>query len=155
MSVSKYYLNLVGEYRVVAELLKHELHATITYGNAKGADIYAIGLNRRAAVIEVKSSNSGKFVTRFFQTYTDELKEHPDFWVLYWLADDKAEHFFVLSHAELAVAQAERNSPGKVMTWAESAQLYPKGVDNVLAKDLAAHRSGWDKIVQYCNAPLS
>ncbi|HEX8868236.1 MAG TPA: hypothetical protein VF821_21440 [Lentzea sp.] len=155
MPVSKYYLNLVGEYRVAAELLKRELHATITYGNAKGADIYAIGSNRRAAVVEVKSSNSGKFVTRFFQTYTDELKLHPDFWVLYWLADDGSEQFFVLSHAELAVAQASRNSPNKILTWAESAQLFPQGVDNVLAKDLSEYRSDWDKIVEYCSEPLT
>lgn len=43
MAIDKYYLNLAGEYRVAAELLKREVFATITYGKQKGADIYAIG----------------------------------------------------------------------------------------------------------------
>lgn len=57
MPLDKYYLNLAGEYRVAAELLKRGIFATITYGNKKGADIYAIGEeSRKAAVIEVNSS---------------------------------------------------------------------------------------------------
>jgi hypothetical protein len=72
------YLNLVGEYRTAAELLKREIFATITYGNKKGADIYAIGPNRRTAVVEVKASNSNRFVTGFYQKYKDETQEHPD-----------------------------------------------------------------------------
>lgn len=43
MGIDKYFLNLAAEYRVTAELLKREVFATITYGNRKGADIYAIG----------------------------------------------------------------------------------------------------------------
>ena len=155
MGIDKHYLNLAGEYRVAAELLKRELFATITYGNQKGADIYAIGANRRAAVVEVKASNTGRFVTGFFQKYQDEMKVHPDFWVLYWLAEKGPERFFILSHQEMARAQAERNQPGQVMTWAESAAAVAKGVDNVLAKDLTAHDSRWDKIVDYCSTTLS
>ena len=71
MAIDKYYLNLAGEYRTAAELLKRELFATITYGNKKGADIYAIGPNRRTAVVEVKASNSQRFVTGFYQKYTN------------------------------------------------------------------------------------
>lgn len=153
MAISKYHLNLAGEYRVAAELLKRGLHATITYGNAKGADIYAIGENRRTAVVEVKSSSSSRFITKFFQTYADELKAHPDFWVLYSLIGD-AEQFFVLSHEEMTTAQSKRNAPGKTLSYAEHVQLYPKGVDNVLAKDLGAFRSSWDKIVTYCDEHL-
>jgi hypothetical protein len=56
MPLDKYHLNLAGEYRVAAELLKRGIFATITYGNKKGADIYAIGEDsRQAAVIEVKA----------------------------------------------------------------------------------------------------
>ena len=46
------FLNLAGEYRVAAELLKREIFTTITYGNRKGTNIYAIGPNRRTAVID-------------------------------------------------------------------------------------------------------
>lgn len=152
MTLDKYHLNLAGEYRVASEILKQGLFATITYGNKKGADIYAIGPTRRAAVVEVKASNSDRFVTGFYQKYEEETTEHPDFWVLYSLKNDGEEHFFVLSHAELAKIQAERNYPGKSMTWAEHSLAVKKGVDNVLAKDLAANESAWEKITVWCSS---
>src|SRR5207302_4854309 len=101
MALDKYFLNLAGEYRVASELLKRGIFATITYGNQKGADIYAIGTNRRAAVIDVKASNSNRFVTSFYQKYKDELFPHPTFWVLYSLRNirsEVSERFFVMSH---------------------------------------------------------
>ena len=88
MAIDKYYLNLAGGYRVAAELLKRGIFASITYGKKKCADIYAIGPNRKTAVVEVKASNSNRFVTGFFQKYRDETQEHPDFWVLYRWAGD-------------------------------------------------------------------
>ncbi len=155
MGIDKYFLNLAGEYRVAAELLKREVFATITYGNRKGADIYAIGPNRRTAVIEVKASNTSRFVTSFYQKYADETKPHPDFWVLYSLAGDQSERFFILTHGELAYVQAQRNSPGLMMSWADSAQAAAGGVDNVLAGHLDAYESCWHKIVDYCAAETS
>ena len=102
MALDKYYLNLAGEYRVASELFKRGLFATITYGNKKGADIYAIGPNRQTAVVEVKASNSSRFVTKFYQRYVDEMTEHPDFWVLCSFWPEDAEEFYILSHAEMA-----------------------------------------------------
>lgn len=149
MPLDKYYLNLAGEYRVAAELLKRGIFATITYGNKKGADIYAIGQeSRKAAVIEVKASNSQRFVTSFYQKYREELAPHPDFWVLYRFVAGEDE-FFVLSHAEMAQAQGERNHPGQQLTWEEHAERVSKGVDNVIAPALTAYRDRWDKIVDF------
>ena len=152
MALDKYHLNLAGEYRVASEILKQGVFATITYGNKKGADIYAIGPNRQTAVVEVKASNSDRFVTGFYQKYEEETKEHPDFWVLYSFKSNRDERFYVLSHAELAKIQGERNYPGKSMTWAEHALAVQKGVDNVLAKDLTAHESAWEKITRWCSS---
>jgi hypothetical protein len=152
VTLDKYHLNLVGEYRVAAEILKRGLFATITYGNQKGADIYAIGPNRRTAVVEVKASNSRRFVTGFYQKYGDEMKEHPDFWVLYALGADGVEQFFVLTHDEMAEVQAGRNFPGRTLTWAERGEAVARGVDNVRVDDVDAHRDGWDKIVRWCSA---
>ena len=150
MAIDKYHLNLAGEYRVASELLKRGIFATITYGNKKGADIYAIGPSRKAAVIEVKASNTSRFVTGFYQKYTDEIVEHPDFWVLYSIKAAGSEAFYVLTHQELAKIQAERNAPGQSLTWAEHAKRVVNGVDNVLAKDLGDFESGWQKIVSWC-----
>lgn len=149
MALDKDFLNLAGEYQVAAELLKRGIFATITYGNRKGADIYAIRPDtRKLAVIEVKASNSQRFVTSFYQKYRDELTPHPDFWVLCGLGGQD-EEFFVLSHAELARAQGERNSPTQHLTWEQHAELASKGVDNVLAASIAEHRDRWEKIVDF------
>jgi hypothetical protein len=155
MPLDKYHLSLAGEYRVASELLKRDIFATITFGNAKGADLYAIGPHRRTAIVEVKSSNSKRFVTGFYQKYKDEMRDHPDFWVLYSLTKDLMEEFFILTHEEMARAQGARNFPGRKMSYTEHALAVTKGVDNVLANDLDEHIGAWHKIVDYLiEAPL-
>ena len=154
MMIDKYFLNLAGEYRVCSELLKRGIFATITYGNQKGADIYAIGTNRRAVVVEVNSSNINRFVTGFYQKYQSPSDEHPDFWVLYSVQqndDEFVERFFILTHQEMAEAQAEKNSQGKNLTYEELVKQVARGVDNVLTKNVEEHELRWDKIIQYCN----
>ncbi len=153
MKIDKYCLNLAGEYRVCSELLKRSVFATITYGNKKGADIYAIGTNRKAAVIEVKASNSLRFVTKFYQKYKTPDMEHPTFWVLCSIRESQgefSERFFILTHEEMAETQAERNHP-KALSWEKHAIRAIRGVDNVLAKNVEQHETRWDKIVDYCN----
>ena len=153
MAINKYHLNLAGEYRICAELLKRDIFATVTFGNMKGCDVVAVGPNRRAAVIEVKTSQSARFVTRFYQTYKTIDQEHPTFWVLYSIrsnTDGFEERFFVLTHDEMAQAQAERNHPGISLSYEETAHRVSKGVDNVLAKHVEEHEGAWEKIVQWC-----
>jgi hypothetical protein len=152
--IDKHFLNLAGEYRVCAELLKRALFATITYGNKKGVDIFAIGANRRVAVIEVKASNSKRFVTSLYQKYPDETATRPDFWVLYSINKTEKEvfeeRFFILSHDELAKAQALRNSRGVPNTYQEAATFAKGGVDNVLISDVEKYEDQWLKIIDFC-----
>jgi len=111
--IDKYNLNLAGEYRVAAELCLRGLFTSVTYGNKKGADLYAIGENRKTAVIEVKASQSSRFVTSLYQKYKSADTQAPDFWVLYSVkltATGFAERFFVLSHRELSRIQGEATS---------------------------------------------
>src|SRR5688572_17493167 len=125
--IDKYYLNLAGEYRVSAELLKRGIFATVTLGNMKGADVIAVGPNRRAAVIEVKASNSARFVTTFYQRYKSANCEHPTFWVLYSVrpnGEAHTERFFVLTHEQLAERQAQRNSRGANLTYEERVKQF-------------------------------
>ncbi|MBW3595983.1 MAG: hypothetical protein KY475_01760 [Planctomycetes bacterium] len=153
----RYNLNLAGEYRVAAELLLRGVFATVTYGNKKGADIFAIGENRRAAVVEVKASQKNRFVTGLYQKYPDPEKPHPDFWVLYSVArrgEVFEEHFFVLTHAELAQIQGKRNCHGEELTYEEYAARVKKGVDNVRVDDVKAFKGAWDKVLEFCNDKL-
>ncbi len=150
MQIMKENLNLAGEYRVAAELFKRNLFATITYGNRKGTDIYAIGSSRKAAVVEVKASQSTRFVTGFYQKYGDKTLPHPDFWVLCYFSDER-DRFFVLDHNELAKVQGLRNSRGKELPHEEYATSAAKGVDNVLLRDVELFEGQWQKILDHCN----
>jgi hypothetical protein len=153
MAIDKYHLNLAGEYRVCSELLKRGIFATVTYGNMKSCDVLAVGKNRKSAIIEVKTSQTKKFVTKFYQKYKTTEMEHPTFWVLYSIQTIKGsmlERFFVLSHQELATIQAGRNRPGVSMTYEQSVSLVPNGVDNVLTTHVEEHEDAWDKIVLWC-----
>ena len=53
-------------------------------------------------------------MTGFYQKYQSPDDEHPDFWVLYSVQQNEEEFeesFFVLSHQEMAEAQAEKKTP--------------------------------------------
>jgi hypothetical protein len=154
MSIGKYHLNLAGEYRVCAELLKRGIFATVTYGNMKGCDVVAVGTSRRAAIIEVKTSQSTRFVTGFYQKYKNIDQEHPTFWVLHSIrpnGNEFEDRFFILTHEELAQTQADWNHPGETLPYDECARRVAKGVDNVPAKTVEQHEDAWGKIVRWCS----
>jgi len=154
MKIDRYHLNLAGEYRVCAELLKRGIFATVTFGNMKSTDVIAVGRNRRAAVVEVKASNSSRFVTGFYQKYTTLDCEHPTFWVLYSVrpnGEGFAERFFVLSHDELAMKQARRNNHDENLSYVECAERASSGVDNVLVEHVEDSEDQWHKIVKWCS----
>ncbi len=114
MRIPKYFLNLAGEYRICSELNKRGIFATVTYGNLKGVDVYAIG-GREALKIEVKTSQEDKFVTGIAQKkgLLDNGPDAPDFWVLFQILPARngtfEEHFFVMSHQQICAVQKERN----------------------------------------------
>lgn len=156
MGISKNNLALAGEYRVASELLRRGLHASVTLGNAKAADVFAIGSNRVAAQIEVKTSQTpNRIVTGFFQKNWDDPHDRPDFWVLCSFVEKHgvaSESFYVLSHEEMSAAQAERNWPGETLSDSERAARAKRGVDNVVLLGLSAHQGRWDKIVDFCTS---
>jgi hypothetical protein len=51
----KYMLSLAGEFLVAGELLRRNMTAAVTYGNAKRADVVAVS-GRSAVPIEVKTT---------------------------------------------------------------------------------------------------
>ncbi|MDX9695497.1 MAG: hypothetical protein RBT49_06865 [Bacteroidales bacterium] len=58
----KYHTAMSGEYLVAAHLQRMNITASITYGNAKKADIIALSEdNRRCVLIEVKTSSKGRW----------------------------------------------------------------------------------------------
>ena len=145
-------LSLAGEHRVASELCKLGVFATITPGNRKQTDLYAINdTKKRFLRIEVKASQTSKFVTRIGQRKNRSTGYNPpDFWVLV-LFKQGSERFFVLKNDEIEKLQQKvnkkwlegfhRRHPGK--------KFDPrKGVDGLpLAVVEKAHcENRWDKI---------
>lgn len=152
--VPPHLLSLAGEYRVCSELLKRGVFATVTYGNHKAADVYAINdASGRALKIEVKTSQIGRFVTGIGQKKFDSEERPPDFWVLCQLCPNRAgtfsEGFFILTHAEICRVQQARNRV-YANRYAARHGISPdiaKGVDNLIIEDVKAFEGQWDKIV--------
>ena len=153
--LDSYLLNLAGEYRVCSELNKRGVFATITYGNRKGVDIYAISETKnRALKIEVKTSQHGRFVTGITQKDLETSLHAPDFWVLCNIkAGDNgtfAERFFILNHATICRIQKARNQKyADKYTTKHGKVPDPKGgVDNVIISDVEKYEDQWARIVK-------
>ena len=137
--ISKYHLGMAGEYAVCSELCKREFDVSITLGNAKAVDIMVFFPDNSCRRIEVKTSQTTKFVTKFFQKYYDKtLNNHPDYWVLVHIDEDGQSHFYVLTHEELGEIQMKRNG---MTEWEKH-----DGCDNVLLRDIKHCEDRWDKI---------
>lgn len=151
----KHNLNLAGEFRVAAELLLRGIHASVTYGNKKGADVLAVGENRRAAIIEVKSSQQNNFVTGFYQKYRVPSLSDPDFWVFYSVKTAERgfeEHFYVMNHSEVGEIQATQNWPGQQLDYASRVERARNGVDNIKLSLVSKFEGAWNKIVEFCGS---
>lgn len=155
-------LNLAGEYRVCSELTKRRVFATVTYGNRKGVDVYAISDSRRLALrIEVKTSQLEKFVTGISQKGLAEAPDAPDFWVLVQIRrtgdDEFVERFFVLTHKEICSTQDRRNRiyATKYERRHGKQPDFSKGVDQVKLEDVFEHENKWSKIVGLCTPGLA
>lgn len=154
-AIESYLLNLAGEYRVCSELIKRGVFATITYGNRKGVDIYAISDSKnRALKIEVKTSQHGRFVTGISQKGLEKSPHAPDFWVLCNVkaGDNEVfiERFFVLDHATICKIQKARNQryADKYSAKHGKAPDLMRGVDNVIVTDVEKFEDQWASITK-------
>ena len=152
--IEPYLLNLAGEYRVCSELSKRGVFATVTYGNRKGVDVYAISdREERALKIEVKTSQRAAFVTSITQKGLARDPTAPDFWVLFQCRPNRdggfTERFFVLSHAEICKIQGTRNKAygDRYETTHGRQPDFAAGVDNVTIVDVEQHEDKWSKVI--------
>lgn len=148
--MKKYLLNLAGEYRVCSEILKRGLFASVTLGNMKGADIHVIKNKRTIIVVEVKTTESNRFVTSFYQKYKTPDDDSPDIWVLCKIVPDGEDRFFILTKDEMAKVQADRNG-FREFSWNVIHEKCAKGVDNVFIKHIEAFENNWQAILNQYN----
>ncbi len=105
----KYHLAMSGEYFVAAHLQRLGVSASVTYGNAKSADVIAFtGSSDRVVVVEVKTTRQLEWVVG---GRVPAKSEKP--WVFVHLPENSENPpiFFVLTqselHAILAPSEAE------------------------------------------------
>jgi hypothetical protein len=142
----KYNLSLAGEFFVAAELQRRGVMATITYGNAKRADVVAFSpCNSRAIVIEVKSSGANKWVVG-----NKNPDASDDLWVLVRIPEysDESPRFFILIaqeiHNILAPGEEEYRRKYKEM----NGQDYTgTGVYSLRLDQIQSHEHQWEKVL--------
>jgi len=152
--IPQYLLSLAGEYRICSELNKRGIFATVTYGNRKSVDVYAISdRHERALKIEVKTTQQGNFLTGITQKCLAEDPHAPDFWVLFQIRKQDAgfaERFFVLSHQEICAVQAARNqiySKKYLARHGKEFDFVSNGVDELAVAGVTQYDDQWSKIV--------
>jgi hypothetical protein len=95
----KHTLGLSGEFFVAAQLLRHGVMASVTYGNAKKIDVVAFSASGTVAtVLEVKSTSE-----RCWVVGNSVPEPSPLLWVFVHLPHDQADppRYFVFTAEEL------------------------------------------------------
>ncbi len=145
----KHAIGIAGEFLVAGELLRRGIMASVTYGNAKKADV--IASNESLAVpIEVKSTSAGKWVLGALPEASTRV------WVLVHLPADVAQspEYFVLTSKELrdivipnheAYCRKYLEKHGKL--------FHGNGVSSITRAEIPEGcRGAWDTIVHLLQA---
>lgn len=134
----KIFLNHSGKFAVISELLKRCIDARITIGNLDQINVQVFYKDGTVKTVEVKTSDTNRIVTRFWQKYFNKEKRHPDYWVLVHVDKNKAFHYYVYKHDDLGKLQNEVN--GHLPDG--------NGCDNIDIKHLSDNENDWDLIIQ-------
>jgi len=137
----KYMLSLAGEFLVAGELLRRNLNAAVTYGNAKKADVVAVS-GRIACSIEVKTTQQPKWVVGNKPPEADNA-----IWVLVYLPnkDSDAAEFFILTGAELYAVLKSQAEKWRRDCMNKHGRLVP-GVFGVKRQQIKNQKGKWHKI---------
>lgn len=141
--VRKHTTGLAGEFLVAGELLRREVMAAVTYGNAKKADVIAFSEGRSIA-LEVKSTSGSKWVLGGLLP-----TDCPKLYVLVYLPSEatQAPEYYVVTSAELRKAVQPAYDSYMARYEAKHGKKYSGvGVVSVRQKDIAAHRGAWEKV---------
>jgi len=144
----KYHLAMAGEYFVAAQLQRLQVAASVTYGNAKSADVLAFSeVSDRAIVIEVKTTRQPQWVVG---GRVPQKSSKP--WVFVQLPEAPIEppRFFILTQAQLheilAPIEAEYERKYKEKHGVEYGDR--PGVVNISRKLLAPYENNWSAVLE-------
>jgi len=150
----KNFLNMAGEFAVASELNRRKVLTSVTYGNSKAADVFALGDSGIYVRIEVKTTSRSKWPIGEKATHPEKLGKDV-FWVLVHMPEPgSAPRFFVLTPQELYKVWFAAASKYEASFVAKHGHGYDGvGVPNVRLADVCAFEGAWDKIVSYLRPP--
>ena len=144
----KYNLAMCGEYYVAGELHRRGIPASITYGNAKKADVVATSESGEAAtVIEVKTTSQSKWVVGQYVPQPSQK-----IWVFVYVPSDSSlpPAFYVLTQSEiveiLEPLDAEYRQRYKEKHGVEYGDK--PGVCSLRRSQVEEYQGKWEKVVE-------
>jgi hypothetical protein len=143
----KHTLGLAGEFLVAGELLRRGLHASVTYGNAKKADVVVLSKSRRnAMVIEVKTTSQATWVVGgTLPNQDDEL------WIFVHLptSENEPPRYFVLTSTELhSIVFAEYDAYLERYRKRNGGEFSGNPVHNLSLKQALTFEGMWQKVLE-------
>ncbi|TXI20353.1 MAG: hypothetical protein E6Q62_01650 [Nitrosomonas sp.] len=162
----KIFLNLAGEFAVASELNRRECLASITYGAAKSADVFALSPDFAKIVrIEVKATDKKKWpigrraidLTGYRSGVMWVFVQFPSPPSSTFTSNEErglhAPRFFILTAQELFEAWQQEVAPyyAKYLAKHNRAFNEERGVPNVTLAALAPFEGRWEKILTAVN----
>lgn len=150
----KNFLNMAGEFAVASELNRRQILASVTYGNAKAADVFALGDAGTYVRIEVKTTSARKWLVGKKATRPEEAKGV--LWVLVYMPEPgNAPQFFILTPQELYdIWHADATKYESAFLAKHGHNFEEVGVPNVRQDDVLTFEGAWDKIVNCLRLPV-
>lgn len=162
---SKSLLNLAGEFAVASELNRRRVHAAVTYGASKRADIFAIGNNGgRLVRVEVKCTDKGRWPIGTRGATPPGPDAHRARWVFVLMPPPlgilpslqeraaAAPRFFVMTPADVYLAFKRGADKFNEGYRARHGRDYDKvGMPNLTLSDVESFECRWDLIVDVVN----
>jgi hypothetical protein len=143
----KYETGMAGEFLVAGELCRRGVFCSVTYGNAKKADVVAFSqATGRYLPLEVKTTSEDRWVIG------NSVPENSErLWVFVFLPPDNSQspEYFVLSSSELnafLVPQHEEYRRGFFAR--HNVEFTGKGVESVRYDQAEQGRNEWQKILE-------
>jgi len=135
-------LTVAGEFFVAAELLRRDVHASVTYGNAKAADIVCFSeADSTCVVVEVKSTDRASW--RAATGKVPEASDKP--WVFVHLNENHPAYYIVKQRVVSEIIEKDREAYFE--RYPTKDRAVKKGdVFNISPEQLKDHKDSWKVI---------
>jgi hypothetical protein len=143
----RYHLSLSGEFFVAAELQRRGVSASVTYGNAKRADVVVFSeLSSNIVVAEVKSTSGNRWV---IGPIVPARSEKP--WVFVHIPEnpDETPNFYILTQSELTdiLAPLDQEFRRRYLK-KHGVEFQGRGVVGLSFAQAEPHKNAWWKILR-------